>query len=270
MVGHQHIKGNYKYRDMSDQMIHNEDRFNALIADALAQEFSGWSFSYLDGRHTTDDVPWDYKKEVLQHMPYAQTMLDMGTGGGEFLKSLTPLPEKTVATEGWEVNVPVAQERLKPLGVQVYPVDDKHHLPFDDQSFDLIINRHDAFDGEDIYRSLTPNGIFITQQVGGKNNIRFNELMNAPEPIYGDVFLDDTVQQLTDAGLTILKTEEAFPEERYVDIGAVVFYLSVIKWQIEDFSIEKYRQQLGMIHNRIEQDGYFATLAHRFFIKAQK
>jgi len=251
-------------------MITNEDRFNQLIADALAQDFSGWDFSYLDGRFSTEDLPWSYEDEVRQHLPHIHTMLDMGTGGGEFLESLAPLPKKTYATEGWSPNVPVAQERLKPYGVTVYAVDDKHNLPFEENTFDLIINRHDSFDGADIYRVLKPTGIFITQQVGGANNIRFNELLDAPSPEFDDVLLENTVQELRDAGLEIIQTFEAYPEERYFDIGAVVFHLNVIKWQIEDFSIEKYHQQLGKIHNMIEQDGYLATLAHRFFIKAQK
>lgn len=251
-------------------MITNEERFNQLIADALAQEFSGWDFSYLDGRHSTEDLPWDYTNEVRQLMGHAQSMLDMGTGGGELLASLAPLPEYTVATEGWELNVPIAQERLNPYGVKVYPVDDKGNLPFEENTFDLIINRHDAFDGADIYRTLKPNGIFITQQVGGLNNIRFNELLDAPPPIYSEILLENTDQQLTDAGIDIIHAKESFPEEKYMDIGAVVFYLSVIKWQIEDFSIQKYHQELGKLHNLIEQDGFLATLAHGFFIKAQK
>jgi SAM-dependent methyltransferase len=226
-------------------MIKNVDRFNELITEALAQEFSGWSFSYLDGRHSTEDVPWDYANEVRQLIPDAQSMLDMGTGGGEFLESLSPLPENTVATEGWDVNIPIAQKRLDPYGVKVYAVDDKHNLPFEDNIFDLVINRHSALIATDIYHVLKTDGILITQQVGGLNNIRLNELLDAPSPVYGDILLENTIQQLTDAGFDIIHAEESFPEERYLDIGAVVFYLSVIQWQIDDFSVEKYRQQLG-------------------------
>jgi len=251
-------------------MIANEDRFNHLIADALAQEFSGWSFSYLDGRHSTQDLPWDYENEVRQLIPRANSMLDIGTGGGELLASFAPLPQYTVATEGWDANVPIAQDRLKPFGVTVYAVDDHHNLPFENNTFDLIINRHAALNAPDIYRVLKPNGIFVTQQVGGRNNIRLNELLDASSPEFDYILLDSSVQQLTDEGLDIIHTHESFPEERYFDIGAVVFYLSVIQWQIEDFSLEKYRQQLGMIHNMIEQDGYLTTLAHRFYIQAQK
>jgi SAM-dependent methyltransferase len=251
-------------------MIHNEDHFNQLITDALEQDFSGWDFSYLHGRRSTEDVPWDYAEEVRQEMNQASTMLDMGTGGGEFLASLTPLPEKICATEGWALNLPIAKKRLEPLGVKVYAIEDKHNLPFEANTFDLIINRHEAFRGDDVYRMLKPGGVFITQSVGGANNIRLNELLAAPPPEFRDWSLEGAVRQLQEAGLEIMRTEESFPEERYLDIGAIVFNLKVIKWQIEDFSVEKYRQQLGKIHNMIERDGYLAISAHRFFIKARK
>ncbi len=253
-------------------MINNIDRFNALIEDALNQEFSGWDFAYLDGRRTRAGLPWDYAKHVREHIAHANSMLDMGTGGGEFLASLAPLPAKTWATEGWALNVPIAQQRLAPYGVKVHQIDmqDKYTLPFDDNSFDLIINRHEAFDATDIHRMLHSGGYFITQQVGGQNGMRLNKLLEAPLPEFHDISLERAVQKLEEAGLDIIQIEEAFPEERYLDIGAVIFHLKVIKWQIEDFSVEKYHRQLGKIHNMIEQDGYLAIPAHRFFIKARK
>lgn len=251
-------------------MIHNEARFDQLIADARAQSFSGWDFSYLDGRKTVEELPWDYAEEVRQAMQTANSLLDMGTGGGEFLASLAPLPKDTHATEGWALNVPIAQKRLEPHGVTVHAIDDKDNLPFDDSSFDLIINRHEALDADDIYRMLKPNGTFIMQAVGGKNNIRLNELLSAQSPEFDYVLLEPAIKQLEAAGLDITYSEEYFPEERYFDIGAVVFYLEVIKWQIEDFSVEKYRQELGEIHNMIERDGYLSTSAHSFIIKAHK
>ena len=56
---------------------------------------------------------------VIPFMRDAATMLDMGTGGGEFLFSLHPLPKTVYATEGYKPNVPIARQRLEPLGVKV-------------------------------------------------------------------------------------------------------------------------------------------------------
>jgi hypothetical protein len=43
----------------------------------------------------------------------------MGTGGGEALSGLVPRPPRTVATEAWPPNVPVAARRLRPLDIPV-------------------------------------------------------------------------------------------------------------------------------------------------------
>lgn len=251
-------------------MIQNKERFDQLVTEALNQDFSGWDFSHLAGRVNYEDLPWDYAAHVRQHLKDADSMIDMGTGGGEFLSSLVPLPAKTVATEGWVVNVPVAEKRLNPLGIEVYHVDDKHTLPFEPSTFDLIINRHAAYAAMDVHHVLKQNGLFITQQVGGKNCIRFNELLDAPDPIYNEILLDKSVNALEAAGFEIVQAEDYFPDERYLDIGAVVCQLSVIKWQIPDFSVERYYDKLAMLHNMIEADGYLSIPAHRFFIKAQK
>jgi hypothetical protein len=68
-------------------------------------------------------------------------LLDIDTGGGEVLASLQPLPATTVATEGWEPNLPVARDRLAPFGVDVRRHDGTDPLPARDGEFDLVLNR---------------------------------------------------------------------------------------------------------------------------------
>jgi hypothetical protein len=50
-------------------------------------------------------------------------MLDMGTGGGEALAGLADRAPRTIATEAWPPNVPVAGRRLLPLGISVIQVE---------------------------------------------------------------------------------------------------------------------------------------------------
>ena len=86
-----------------------------------------------------------------------ESLLDMGTGGGEFLSLLQPLPPNTYATEGYAPNVPIAKERLESLGVKVYAIiddDENANLPFEDNQFDLIINKHESYTPNEIFRIL--------------------------------------------------------------------------------------------------------------------
>jgi len=194
----------------------------------------------------------------------------MGTGGGEFLSKLAPFPPLTVATEGWELNLPVAQKRLEPLGIQVHFYEDDAKLPFADETFDLIINRHESYDAQEVYRILKKGGNFITQQVGRYNDADLNELITGVRPDDKSWTVANAAQEFIDNGFKIVQTEEAFIDSTFKDIGAVVFYLKVIEWAIPDFAVHKYITPLAELHNRIEHEGSITVKAHRYNLQAQK
>ena len=63
--------------------------------------FSGWDFSYLDGRILLDQPPWSYTARAKKLMRRASSVLDIATGGGKrLLEMQDSLPGKVVATEG--------------------------------------------------------------------------------------------------------------------------------------------------------------------------
>ena len=153
--------------------------FEAYLKQAEEASFSGWDFSYVygTGRMTETPLRWNYYTEVMPYLRQAETMLDMGTGGGEMLARFQPLPPTTYATEQYHPNVAVAKKRLEPLGVKVFEIAEEKEppfnrdLPFDDEFFDLVINRHEAYYPPELMRILKPGGSFITQQVGSLTNV---------------------------------------------------------------------------------------------------
>src|SRR5665648_1170812 len=94
-------------------------RIENLIAEAEKAHFSGWNISYLKDRLIEEDPEWDYREIVIDHISREGVLLDMGTGGGEFLSGLPALPDVSYATEGWLPNLEIARRRLEPIGVQV-------------------------------------------------------------------------------------------------------------------------------------------------------
>jgi SAM-dependent methyltransferase len=246
--------------------------FDFLVAEA-EHHFSGWDFSYISrtGRTAMEPLPWGYAGRVLAHLPGVHSLLDMGTGGGEFLSALHPLPPHTCATEGYAPNVPIATARLEPLGVQVYAVEEDASLPFADDTFDLIINRHESYHPAEIGRVCQPGGTFITQQVGGQNNLDLNAMLGADTAVaWGGWQLPLAVAQLEQAGWQVVEQREAFPHSRFYDVGALVYHLKAVSWQIPDFSVERYFEPLSRLHRQIEQNGYLDITDHRFFIIARK
>jgi SAM-dependent methyltransferase len=116
------------------------------------------------------DLPWDYEKIIREYLNDDKSILDYDTGGGEFLLSLKHPFHKTAATEGYQPNVELCKEILMPLGIDFKTCDNPADIPFQDGSFDLIINRHGDFNAKEIYRLLKKGGVFITEQVGGDND----------------------------------------------------------------------------------------------------
>jgi hypothetical protein len=82
--------------------------------------------------------------------------------------------------------------------------------------------------------------------------------------------LDQEIGALEQAGFSVLQCHEQVLESNFFDIGAVVFYLKVIEWQIEGFSVAKYEQRLRDMHALIEKQGAFFTTEQRFLIEAKK
>ena len=47
--------------------------------------FKGWDFSYLENRWVDEELPWNYRDILKKYLNPDYKLLDMGTGGGEFL-----------------------------------------------------------------------------------------------------------------------------------------------------------------------------------------
>jgi hypothetical protein len=71
-------------------------------------------------------------------------------------------------------------------------------------------------------------------------------------------------------GFEMLRAESAGIPSDYLDIGAVVYQLKVISWQIPDFSLEAYRDRLLAMHDVICSEGKFTTTEERYLLIAQK
>jgi SAM-dependent methyltransferase len=134
------------------------------------QEFKGWDFSYAEQRRLLlHSTTWDYAASLVRILPRCPRVLEVDTGGGERLANLlqkSGFSGKASATEGYTPNLEIARKCLQPFGVEVVEVADTDELPFDDYSFDLVMNRHGACSSVEEFRILRPGGAFVTQLVG--------------------------------------------------------------------------------------------------------
>lgn len=249
----------------------NDKSFIHYLKEA-EQDFSGWDFSYVTdtGRIDSSLLPWSYGSIAKRLINDATSLLDMGTGGGEILAKLQPFPRSVFATEGYKPNFPIAKKRLGPLGVTVVEIEEDNFLPFAKGQFDLIMNKHEAYSAPEVRRVISDRGIFLTQQVGGADCAEINEALGIPlNDEYLHWQLDFAKRELEENGFLVTFFKEESPIQRFYDVGALVYYLKAIPWQIPDFEVVNYMEQLYSIHRSIESKGYFDVTQQRFIIKAE-
>lgn len=110
-------------------------------------------------------LPSNYEARARELLADAQSVLDIGTDGGEvFSRILNGYEVFAVATEPWLPNVPVAARRLQRLGARAAHANSLTP-PFAHQAFDLVPDRHEELGPAEIVRVLAPGGHVLTQQV---------------------------------------------------------------------------------------------------------
>lgn len=234
------------------------------------KDFVGWDFTYLNGRTKEEKLPWKYRNIIDEYLKQTDKLLDMGTGGGEFLLTLNHPYQNTSVTEAWEPNVNLCFEKLSPLGIEVKQVYDDELLPFEDNCFDIIINRHENYNVEEVKRILKDGGIFITQQVGGKNNYSLsNKLIEDFQPMYPNLNLEMEKQKFISENFEIIYSNEFFPWLRFYDMEALIYFVKIIEWEFPGFSVESNFEQLKCLHNAMLNIGYVESIEHRFMIIAK-
>jgi SAM-dependent methyltransferase len=258
--------------DASEEKMTPEELRTIWEKEESIAQIRGWDFSHIHGRYEEENaLPWDYETIIHELLREDMKLLDYDTGGGEFLLSLHHPYGNTAATEGYPPNVQLCREKLLPLGIDLRECADASHVPFNDNSFDIIINRHGDFDPSEIWRMLKAGGFFITQQVGCEND---RELIDAVLPGLEKPFSHNNLKEQQEAfekaGFDILRAEEAYPPICFFDVGAFVWFAHIIEWEFPGFSVEKCFDRLLQLQKTIETDGKIEGTTHRYLIVAQK
>lgn len=250
---------------------------NELIDFWRAEEriahIHGWDFSHLDERYTEEaDLPWNYRSTILRHLTPGMKLLDIDTGGGEFLLSLGHPCANVSATEAYPPNVELCKQTLLPMGIDFRAADGGHVLPFADAQFDIVLNRHGDFHAQEIYRVLKPGGLFITQQVGAENDRELVELLlpHITKLPFPEQYLHIASKKLTDAGFEISEAQECFRPIKFFDVGALVWFAHIIEWEFPGFSVAKCADRLLNAQRLLDVNGCIEGNIHRFFLVARK
>lgn len=250
----------------------NKRKLKEIWKKEEEKSFIGWDFSYLNNRIEEEQIPWDYKKIIYKYLDKNDLLLDMGTGGGEFLLTLNHPYHNTFVTESYLPNLELCKNKLGKLGIDVRNVTNDSALPFESGMFDIIINRHESYDINEVYRVLKNKGLFITQQVGMKNNLEFSKylLQDYTRTSMFNNSLEKDTMEAVNLGFNILRKEEVFPYLKFFDVAALVYFAKIIEWEFPKFSVDRCFEQLIELQKQMTTNGFIISKEHRYLIVAQK
>ena len=208
--------------------------YDEFVAEALALPLDGRDPSQLDGRMIEASTPWSYPDRADELVRRADVpVLDMSAG------------DTDLGAGGADA------------------------LPFADDRYAVVLNRHDRYKPAEVSRVLRADGVFFTEQIGGLDGLAINEALGAPLPDGDpDWALGSARAELEAAGLQVAGGRTAFPERLFHDIAALVYFLRKVPRQVPDFSIDGYDKQLRLLHDRMSEGEPFRDRAVRFLIEA--
>lgn len=245
---------------------------NEWLHEQEIAHIKGWDFSHIRGRYREeDDLPWDFGSIIKSYLRESDYLLDMETGGGEFLLSFLLNPKYTSAIEGYEPNIKICEERLIPLGIDFKPADGGDKLPFKDNYFDIITNRHGKYNIDELKRVLKSGGLFLTQQVGAENDRELVELLIGDVDIpFPNAYLNISKQEFIENAFEIVEEAEAYRPIEFYDVGALVWFARIIDWEFPYFEVEKYKENLFKAQEILEKEGVIRGRIHRYYFVARK
>jgi SAM-dependent methyltransferase len=232
-----------------------------------ARAMQGWAFEY-EPVPAGPPFPWDYAARARELLAGARSVLDMGTGGGEFYaEALAGYAGRALATEAWPPNVPVAHCRLAPLGAAVAQADSLC-LPFAAGSFDLVLNRHEELDPADVARVLAPGGTVLTQQVHAHYHAELRDYF--PRMTVYDAHHDTYAAGLVAAGLQVTQHLEHSQPVAYRHLGHLVYLLAVAPWHVTDFDLAADLDALLAAERGLRRPEGIVLGDRRYFLEARK
>jgi SAM-dependent methyltransferase len=243
-----------------------------VIADSISPR-RGWDFSRM--RAHRDPVPWEYDEVVRRYLMQSHRVLDIGTGGGERLLSFTDSFGYGVGIDANPDMIATARDNVPPklrskIDFAVMPAET---LSVDDDSFDIVLNRHAPYSVAEIVRVLRPGGYFITQQVGRHNMDNIFDAFgwessgNWWDSIRAKAGLQPLATERShtafeDAGYTIVG--EAHYDVSYFveDLASLIFWLQSVPLP-EPFDIERHDSLLRKLVERHDTPRGFVPNEHR-------
>jgi SAM-dependent methyltransferase len=232
-----------------------------------ARHMQGWAFDY-EPVPLGPPPPWDYAARAELLLGAATSAVDLGTGGGEFFAArLAAYSGRAVATEAWGPNVPVAAQRLAPLGVPVVHADSLR-LPFAAAAFDLVLDRHEELAPAEVARVLRPGGTVLSQQVHPDEHAELRAYF--PRMAVYEPHHETYPAGFQAAGLSLVTLAHHTQPVAYRHIGELAYLFLVAPWMVPGFDLEADLEALIAVDRDLRGPHGIALSYRRYLLEARK
>lgn len=247
---------------------YREQRMQELLTYVeRARRMRGWRLE-VEPVPLGPSSPWDYAGRARELLARSSSVLDLGTGGGEFFAELLRDRQLyAVATEPWPPNVAVAAAHLRTVGAYVVHASSLV-LPFRNESFDLVLNRHEELEPTEIARVLAPGGHVLTQQVHHANWRELRQFF--PRMTDFGPHFERYQTGFRTAGLTVTRALLHEIPVAYRNIGEIVYMLTVAPWEIPGFNLEADLDALLALERSLSRPDGIVLTEGRYVIEAYK
>ena len=75
--------------------------------------------------------------------------------------------------------------------------------------------------------------------------------------------LENELPRFRQAGFRVMRSDQAYVESRYLDVGAVVFQASMCPWEYPGFSVETSQEALFQMQAQVESLGFVPVAKNR-------
>lgn len=254
----------------------SDSQILAWLEREYAEPFAGWDFSYLNNRRNPmGSLPWDYAKIAERHLTVANSVLDIDTGGGElFSRYLTgsAFAGTAHAVEPFAPNVLVARNELEQQQVEIHDTS-QNSAKFDDDSFELILSRHGGSIGpNEIRRILTSGAKLVTEQIGDQTNYELRKAFGLDQELNSSWphNAESAARVFSDLGFEIGRLDSHSYPVRFMDVGAIVYYLKAVPWEVPGFNVLKHQEALLRLHQEVETKGYAIDATYHSYLAVLK
>lgn len=189
-------------------------------------KLNGWDFSKV--KCISDGIKWDFYHEVTKRCKKSDILLDIGTGGGEALLSISEQATRLVGIDNSAGMIEKAKTNLhnsRRTNVN-FILMDADKIIFPDDSFNIISCRHSPFYAAEVARVLVHDGIFLTQQVSEDDKRNIKQAFGRKQETSLDGTLKNRyVYELQEAGFSHVQAFEYDATDYYETYEDLVFLL---------------------------------------------